>query len=142
MSDQSPVSLSAGLPETVLEGASPVALQRLSQALAQPVSARREAVRDVAATFPTFIAAWAELGDLARDDVEAYACYRVGYHRGLDALRKAGWKGSGYVRHVHPENQGFLAAVDGLRRAAEAIGEVDEEQRCALFLRQLDPTRY
>jgi hypothetical protein len=29
--------------------------------------------------------------------------------------------------------------VEALRRRAGEIGEVDEEQRCALFLRQLDP---
>ena len=47
---------------------------------------------------PRFLDAWAELGDLGRDDVERYAYYRVGYHRGLDALRANGWRGSGYVR--------------------------------------------
>lgn len=83
--------------------------------------------------------AWAHLGDAARDDVEAYAAYRVGYHRGLDRLRRNGWRGSGYVRWHHPENRGFLRSLDGLRRAAAAIGEVDEANRCDLFLRQLDP---
>ena len=34
---------------------------------------------------------------------------------------------------------GFLRCVDGLRAAAAAIGETAEEERCALFLRQLDP---
>ena len=93
----------------------------------------------VVALHPASQLAWAELGDLARDDVEAYAYYRVGYHRGLDALRGAGWRGSGYVRGRHPGNVGFLRSLDGLRRAAEAIGETDEAERCALFLRQLDP---
>jgi hypothetical protein len=32
-----------------------------------------------------------------------------------------------------------LRALEALRRAAGAIGETDEEQRCAVFLRQLDP---
>src|SRR5439155_1547527 len=64
---------------------------------------------------------------------------RVGYHRGLDALRQAGWRGSGYVRASHPENIGFLRALDGLRRQAGRIGEADEEARCAEFLHQLDP---
>ena len=31
----------------------------------------------------------------ARDTVEAYAYARTGYHRGLDALRRNGWKGFG-----------------------------------------------
>jgi hypothetical protein len=76
---------------------------------------------------------------LSTDPVEAYAYFRVGYHRGLDALRQSGWRGSGYVRWRHPSNRGFLRAVDGLRRQAEAIGETDEALRCADFLRQLDP---
>jgi hypothetical protein len=63
----------------------------------------------------------------------------VGYHRGLDRLRASGWRGSGYVRWRHPQNRGFLRALDGLRIDAEAIGEADEAERCALFLRQLDP---
>ena len=46
---------------------------------------RRDAVAAVAARYPRFLDAWAELGDLGRDDVERYAYYRVGYHRGLDA---------------------------------------------------------
>ncbi len=78
-------------------------------------------------------------GSLARDDVEAYACFRVGYHRGLDALRGAGWKGSGLVRWSHEQNRGFLRCLDGLRSASGAIGEQAEEERCAQFLRQLDP---
>ena len=68
-----------------------------------------------------------------------YAYFRVGYHRGLDQLRQSGWRGSGYVRSSHPENRGFLAALDGLRRTADAIGEADEADRCAEFLFQLDP---
>jgi hypothetical protein len=89
---------------------------------------------------PGSLAGWARLGDLGRDDVEAYAAYRVGYHRGLDRLRQSGWRGSGYVRWQHPENRGFLRALEGLRRTAGRLGEADEEQRCAQFLRQLDPS--
>jgi hypothetical protein len=33
-----------------------------------------------------------------------------------------------------------LKAVLGLQRSAAAIGEADEEERCAQFLLQLDPT--
>ena len=75
----------------------------------------------------------------ARYAVTAYAYARTGYHRGLDALRAAGWRGSGYVRWRNPSNRGFLRCVEALRRRAGEIGEEDEEQRCALFLRQLDP---
>src|SRR6187402_1718614 len=104
MSD-APVSLtSSGPPETVLDP--------------EPAAIRE---RLAAADAPTSLAGWATLGDLARDDVEAYACYRVGYHRGLDRLRQSGWRGSGYVRWEHEANRGFLRALDGLRGAAAAI---------------------
>ncbi|MGH9058120.1 MAG: DUF3151 family protein, partial [Acidimicrobiales bacterium] len=96
----------------------------------------------VAADHPRLLEAWGALAELAAADghpVEAYAFARVGYHRGLDTLRAAGWRGSGYVRWRHPTNRGFLRALDALRAAAAAIGESDEEQRCDLFLRQLDP---
>jgi len=59
--------------------------------------------------------------------------------RGLDRLRQGGWRGSGYVRWSHPTNRGFLRALAGLARTAREIGETDEEERCELFLRQLDP---
>jgi Protein of unknown function (DUF3151) len=136
----SSVRVTSGLPETVL-APEPAAVGRgLAEAQARSGEARRRAVSDVVRSFPASSTAWAELGSLARDDVEAYACFRVGYHRGLDALRRSGWKGSGLVRFEYPENRGFLRCVDGLRATAGAIGEVDEEERCAQFLRQLDPT--
>jgi hypothetical protein len=128
-----------GPPETVLTPEPPDAVAALHAALAGEPDARREAVAAVVASWPRFLDAWARLGELARDDVEAYACYRVGYHRGLDRLRQSGWRGTGYVRWRHPENRGFLRALDGLRRLAGRIGEADEEARCAEFLRQLDP---
>ena len=103
------------------------------------VESRREQLRAVARAHPRCVTAWAYLGDVARDDIEAYAYFRVGYHRGLDRLRQSGWRGSGYVRWRYETNRGFLRALDGLRSAAEAIGEPDEAQRCAEFLRQLDP---
>ncbi len=136
---ESPVNLSSGLPETVLPPPSPEARDRLHAALAEPPDRRRDAVAAVVATFPAYLDAWARLGELARADVEAYACFRVGYHRGLDALRQAGWRGTGYVRWAHEANRGFLRALDGLRRSAAAIGEASEEERCSQFLRQLDP---
>jgi hypothetical protein len=136
----SPVNLTpTGPPETVLDAEPPAVLHALAQALGLPEDERRAAVSAVVAANPRFLDGWARLGDLARDDVEAYAAYRVGYHRGLDRLRQSGWRGSGYVRWQHETNRGFLRALDGLRRAAGLIGEADEEERCALFLRQLDP---
>ncbi len=93
----------------------------------------------VAGRYPRQLEAWASLAELADDVVESYAYARVGYHRGLDALRAAGWRGSGYVRWRHETNRGFLRSLEALRRAAGAIGESEEEERCALFLHQLDP---
>lgn len=135
-----PVSLTpSGPPETVLDPEPADALAALDAALAGPEPERRDLVAAVATRWPAFLDAWARLGDLARDDAEAYACYRVGYHRGLDRLRRSGWRGSGYVRWRHEENRGFLRALDGLGRTAGRIGEHEEAERCAVFLRQLDP---
>jgi hypothetical protein len=128
-----------GPPETVLEPEAPDALTALRLALAAPESDRRAAVSAVAGRWPHFLAAWAHLGELARDDVEAYACFRVGYHRGLDQLRQSGWRGSGYVRWDHEENRGFLRALAGLARQAGRLGEDAEAARCREFLSQLDP---
>lgn len=134
------VNLSAsGPPETVLDPEPADALERLAAADRLEGGPRRDAVAAVVADHPRCLLAWAMLGDEARDDVEAYAAFRVGYHRGLDRLRANGWRGSGYVRWAHPENQGFLRSLDGLRRMAEAIGETDEAERCTQFLAQLDP---
>jgi hypothetical protein len=136
----SEVRLSAsGPPETVLDHEPPDALAALQRALDEPAERRRDAVSAVAAQWPRFLDAWARLGEFARDDTEAYAAFRVGYHRGLDRLRANGWRGSGYVRWRHETNRGFLRALAGLQRIAAAIGESDEAERCALFLSQLDP---
>ncbi len=92
----------------------------------------------VAARYPTYSAAWAALADRAYADgrvVESYAYARTGYHRGLDQLRKNGWKGHGPVPWDHPPNRGFLRAVHALGRAAAAIEEDDEAERCAALLR-------
>jgi Protein of unknown function (DUF3151) len=99
-------------------------------------------VSAVAAHFPTCLAAWATLGELAlqaRHTVQAYAYFRVGYHRGLDRIRKAGWRGSGRVPWAHEGNRGFLRSLHGLGLAAAAIGERDEAERCRTFLADLAP---
>jgi hypothetical protein len=141
MSDPRPVHLTpSGPPETVLDLEPPDAVAALAAALAGPEPARRDAVAAVVARWPRMLAAWATLGDLGRDPVERYAAYRVGYHRGLDRLRANGWRGSGYVRWRHEPNRGFLRALAGLQREAAGIAETDEAERCALFLRQLDPS--
>ncbi|HEX3947113.1 MAG TPA: DUF3151 family protein [Acidimicrobiales bacterium] len=133
------VAFTRGSPETVLPDPDPAAAAALAAALAEPPELRRAALSAVAARWPRFLDAWAELAELAGPEIDRYAFARVGYHRGLDALRGAGWRGSGYVRWGHPANRGFLRSVEALRAAAAAIGEDEEETRCALFLRQLDP---
>ncbi len=136
----SPIRLtSSGPPETILPPEAPEAVAALAEAMAEPEPTRRAAVAEVTARHPRFLDAWARLGQLGRDDIERYACFRVGYHRGLDTLRGSGWRGSGYVRWQHETNRGFLRALEGLRASAEAIGETDEAERCAHFLRQCDP---
>jgi hypothetical protein len=92
---------------------------------------------EVAAAYPAFSLAWAMLAEaaLAADHpVEAYAYARTGYHRGLDALRRNGWKGHGPVPWSHAPNQGFLRCLAALATAAGAINETDEESRCRQFL--------
>lgn len=139
MSDQ-PIQFSSGIPTTVLPAPSADDTARLEAALALDGEARRSAVAAAVAASPKFLAGWAELGDLGRDTIERYAAYRVGYHRGLDALRANGWRGSGYVRWAEPTNRGFLRSMRGLGQMAAEIGETDEAERCEQFLLQLDPT--
>ncbi len=135
-----PVTLTTGLPETILDVEPPDALRALAQALAvADRAARRDAVSLVVAQYPRMLDAWAQVGRLGRDPIERYAAHRVGYHRGLDRLRASGWRGSGFVRWRNEPNRGFLRALDGLRQAAAEIGETDEADRCSTFLHQLDP---
>ena len=135
-----PVTLSSGLPETILDVEPPEALRALADALGiADRSARRDAVSLVVARYPRMLDAWAQVGRLGRDPIERYAAHRVGYHRGLDRLRASGWRGSGFVRWRSEPNRGFLRALDGLRGAATEIGEADEAERCSTFLHQLDP---
>jgi hypothetical protein len=96
----------------------------------------------VAAAHPASSAAWATLAEAALRDgapVTAYAYARTGYHRGLDQLRRSGWKGFGPVPWSHGPNRGFLRALAALHRAAAAIEELDEAERCLTFLTDSDP---
>ena len=110
-----------------------------------PATARLDAgdgPTEVAAAYPASSAAWASLAERALKQgrpVEAYAYARTGYHRGLDALRRSGWKGSGPIPWSHEPNRGFLRALHALGQAAGRIGEQDEAQRCAQFLSDSDP---
>ena len=128
-----------GPPNVVLPAVDNAMQAELDAALASPERDRRDAVARVVAHHPRYLAAWAALGDVARDPIESYMAYRVGYHRGLDALRANGWKGSGYVRWSAKTNHGFLNCLDGLARTAAVIGETDEATRCSQFLLQCDP---
>ncbi len=97
---------------------------------------------EVAARFPAYCAAWAALAERAMaggEPVTAYAFARTGYHRGLDQLRRAGWKGHGPIPWQHEPNQGFLRALHMLGVAAGAIGEDDEAARCQEFLVDSSP---
>jgi hypothetical protein len=91
----------------------------------------------VAAAHPACLAAWASLADLATargEVVASYAYARTGYHRGLDQLRRAGWRGQGPIPWEHEPNRGFLRSLHALGQAAAALGEEDEAERCRAFL--------
>ena len=129
------------LGENLLEGPPPTLLP------ADPaVEAELAAGADpdsVVRAHPESSLAWAVLADQAWAEgriVESYAFARVGYHRGLDALRRNGWKGHGPVPWEHEPNQGFLRCLIALGRSAEAIGEQHEVERIDVFLDECDPT--
>ncbi|MCA0180251.1 MAG: DUF3151 domain-containing protein [Actinobacteria bacterium] len=117
-----------GIPETFLP----------EDPAAAMIAAGEERPGRVAAAYPASSLAWAVLAEAALDadhPVQAYAYARTGYHRGLDALRRAGWRGQGPIPWSHMPNQGFLRALAALAKAAGAIEEEDERARCTEFLR-------
>ena len=126
-----------------LLGPEPTLLPERAQAKAALDAATDpEALTAVVAAYPDFSAGWAALAEQALatgEPVAAYAYARTGYHRGLDQLRRAGWKGFGPVPWSHEPNQGFLRALAALANAAQAIGETDEYDRCRQFLADSDP---
>src|SRR3954466_7332089 len=130
----------SGPPRTVLPPESPATMAALRSALSAGPEERHDLVAGLVMDNPRSLHAWAALGDVGRDEIERYAAYRVGYHRGLDALRANGWRGSGYVRWADETNRGFLRCLNGLQRMAAAIGEHDEAERIEIFMLQLDPT--
>ncbi len=128
-------------PNTLLAGPPPVQLPENEEAAAALRAG--EAPEKVAAAFPAYSAAWAALAEralAAGDPVTAYAYARTGYHRGLDQLRRSGWRGNGPIPWEHEPNRGFLRALHALGQAAGAIGEDDEAERCAQFLRESSAT--
>lgn len=104
-------------------------------------AACRERLNAIASQYPASLSAWAALGELALADdvVTAYAFFRVGYHRGLDRARASGWNGTQQLRWQDESNRPFLRCLNGLRQAAETIGETAEVARIGHFLRDLDP---
>jgi hypothetical protein len=100
---------------------------------------------DVAARYPAFSLAWAMLAEealAAGRPVESYAYARTGYHRGLDALRRNGWKGHGPIPWSHEGNRGFLRSLAALARAASEINETEEAERCWTFLQNSSEEAY
>ncbi len=122
--------------ENLLDGPAPTLLPADGpDAAARAALASGADPRDAVAAAPASSLLWALLAERADDPVTAYAFARTGYHRGLDALRGAGWRGRGPVPVTHRPNQGFLRALLALATAADAIGETAEAERCQQFLR-------
>jgi hypothetical protein len=128
------------MPENLLAGPPPTLLP--DDANIRGLLESGQSAEKVAAAHPESSLAWAALTDQAWAEhrvIESYAFARVGYHRGLDALRRNGWKGHGPVPWSHEPNRGFLRCLSALQRAAAAIGETSEAERCAAFLVDCDP---
>jgi len=125
--------------ENLLDGPAPTLLPTDGpEADARDALTSGSGPREAIPAAPASSLLWALLAEHALaddgDPVAAYAYARTGYHRGLDALRKAGWHGRGPIPVDHAPNQGFLRALLALSEAAEAIGESAEAERCAQFL--------
>lgn len=129
--------------DNLLAGPPPTHLPDLPEAREALESGAKAA--DVAARFPGYPAAWATLAEeyfANGHAVTSYAFARTGYHRGLDQLRRSGWKGHGPIPWEHEPNRGFLRCLYALHRAAQAIGEKDEAERCLQFLKDSSETAY
>ncbi|RAG83661.1 DUF3151 domain-containing protein [Streptacidiphilus pinicola] len=130
--------------ENLLGGPEPTLLPEDEQPY-QQMAEQSASPAQIAAAHPTFSLAWAQLADesfAAGRVVESYAYARTGYHRGLDQLRRAGWKGHGPIPWDHRGNRGFLRCLAALARAADSIGETDEAARCWAFLKDSSPEAY
>ena len=141
------IDIPFGQPVSVLPDDPGDSGERAAQAVAAlqageiEAAACRERLNAIVSQYPASLSAWAALGELAiADDViAAYAFFRTGYHRGLDRARSTGWNGTQQLRWQDEPNRPFLRCLNGLRQAAEAIGEAQEVTRIAHFLRDLDP---
>ena len=117
-------------------------------AVAEIADSGRERFIAIVSAHPESSLCWALLAEgslqigTPEGDVGAYAYARTGYHRGLDALRRSGWRGAGPVPWEHEPNRGFLRALWALSVAAGRFGETAEEERCSQFLRDSSGTAY
>ncbi|WP_353648937.1 DUF3151 domain-containing protein [Nakamurella sp. A5-74] len=115
---------------------------RLPEDPAAAALAAGENPADVARANPTSSLVWAVLAETALDagdDVAGYAYARTGYHRGLDSLRRNGWKGAGLVPWSHEPNRGILRAISALGQAATLFEEDAEVTRIRALLLDADP---
>ena len=141
---ESPLPLH-GVSETLLPPEPEAATTALSEALMAHDEGPRHLgrrLRAIVSKHPEFLDGWAHLAFWALeegDNVAGYAFARTGYHRGLDKIRRAGWKGHGPVPWHHEPNRGFLRSVQALMRSAALIREMGEAERCRTFLLELDP---
>ena len=141
------IDIPFGQPVSVLSDDPGDSAERAAQAQAALAAGKieeaacRERLNAIASQYPASLSAWAALGELALADdvVTAYAFFRVGYHRGLDRARASGWNGTQQLRWQDEPNRPFLRCLNGLRQAAETIGETAEVARIGHFLHDLDP---
>lgn len=125
--------------DTVLAAPNDTVAKLLADAANLSGAAQLALLHDAVRHAPNSVAVWCALVDTTDDPVTRYAYARVGYHRGLDALRAAGWGGTGLVRWTKPTNRPFLTCLSKLRDAADVLGETAEVARITTFLHDLDP---
>ena len=134
--------------DLLAEAGPPPTLLPEDPAAAELADNGRERFLDIVRAHPTSSLCWALLAEgslkigTPEGDVGAYAYARTGYHRGLDSLRRAGWRGTGPVPWEHVPNRGFLRSLYALAVASERIGDTTEQERCNQFLRDSSPTAY
>ena len=126
----------------------PPTLLPVDPAVPELADSGRERFGEIVRAHPASSLCWALLAEgslkmnSAEGNVGAYAYARTGYHRGLDLLRRSGWRGSGPVPWEHVPNRGFLRSLYALAVAAERIGDTVEHERCLQFLRDSSATGY
>ena len=128
------------IPETRLPSEDPTLEQEMNKVRGNESADKRSTLLILASKNPESIGIWCVLGISSSEMMESYSYFRVAYHRGLDSLRKNGWRGSGFVRWEHESNRYFLFALNQLAEISREIGDHAEAERCNLFLRQLEPS--